>query len=107
FRKEIFKTEYLILLASVFLMAFSVLVDIVHDDPRLNVLVLNATGAHPDLLGEVAVLFEETSKGLGVLTWLIYFSRVLFINVLPAKNNDNLGTSRRRMTSAPFSQEIK
>ncbi|HVG40491.1 MAG TPA: hypothetical protein VM888_02675 [Chitinophagaceae bacterium] len=104
FRKEIFKTEYLILLASAFLISLSVLVDVLHDSSRLYVFFLKITGMPQGLLDEMAVLLEETAKGMGILTWLIYFSRVLFKNVLPAKDNGNIETSKRKTISAPLSQ---
>jgi len=106
FRTTILKTEYLVLLASIFLIALSVLVDIVHDSQILDATLLNLTGLRPDLLGELAVLLEETSKGLGILTWLIYFSRVLFINVLPAVKHADIETLKRKPISTPVSQEI-
>ena len=106
FRTTILKTEYLVLLASIFLIALSVLVDIVHDSQILDATLLNLTGLRPDLLGELAVLLEETSKGLGILTWLIYFSRVLFINVLPAVKHVDIETLKRKPISTPVSQEI-
>jgi general stress protein CsbA len=99
FRKEILKTEYLILLASISLMSLSVLIDVMHDSQRFDDALLNITGFRPALLGEITVLLEETSKGLGILTWLIYFSRVLFINVLPAVKQAELKTSNRNPVS--------
>ena len=106
FRKIIFKTEYLILLASILLMALSVLIDVMHDSQRFDDALLNITGLRPALLGEITVLLEETSKGLGILTWLIYFSRVLFINVLPAVKHVDIETLKRKPISTPVSQEI-
>jgi hypothetical protein len=105
FRKEIFKTEYLILLASILLMSLSVLIDVIHDSHRFEVFLLNLTGFSFTQLSEISVLLEDTSKGLGIFTWLIYFSRVLFINVLPAVNNVDIDTSKRKSIST-ISQEI-
>ncbi len=107
FRKEIFKTEYLILLASIFLMSLSVLVDVIHDSQRLDTFLLNISGLRPALLGEIAVLLEETSKGLGILTWVIYFSRVLLVNVLPALKQVDIKNSARKSVSTPLSHQIK
>ena len=105
FRNIIFKTEYLILLASIFLMALSVLIDIIHDRQIIDNILLKNSGLRPALIGELSVLFEDTFKGLGIFTWLIYFSRVLFINVLPAVNNVDIDTSKRKSIST-ISQEI-
>jgi len=104
FRNIIFKTEYLILLASIFLMALSVLIDIIHDRQIIDNILLKNSGLRPALIGELSVLFEDTFKGLGIFTWLIYFSRVLFINVLPTVNVDNKTPKRKSIST--ISQEI-
>ena len=83
FRKDIFETEYIIFLVSLSLLSLSVLIDVISDKEIFTAQVLKLTRLNSNQFGQLEVLFEDTSKGLGILTWLIYFSRVTFINVLP------------------------
>jgi hypothetical protein len=106
FRKIIFKTEYLVLLASALLMSLSVFVDIIHDSGVLEGMLLKNSGLRPALIGEISVLLEDSFKGMGISTWLIYFVRVLFINVLPAVEKVDKETLKRTLVSTPLSQQI-
>lgn len=83
FRKVIFKTEYIILLTSILLLSLSIIVDIIHDSGRLTILLEKVTGFNMNKSDDLRILLEDTFKGLGILTWLIYFSRVTFLNVFP------------------------
>jgi hypothetical protein len=83
FRKVIFKTEYIILLTSILLLSLSIIVDIIHDSDRLTILLEKVTGFNMNKSDDLRILLEDTFKGLGILTWLIYFSRVTFLNVFP------------------------
>ena len=105
FRKVILKTDYIILLASVFLMSLSVLCDTLEDMGTYNNALLKLTGLSPAGLGQFAVLFEDTFKGLGIITWLIYFSRVTFTNVLPSVKNSEIENSKRNAVSLAIAQE--
>lgn len=89
FRATIFKTEYIILLASIFLLSLSILVDLIHDSEKLTVLLKKLTGFNMHESDDVRILLEDTFKGLGILTWLTYFFRVTFVNALsPVKTSE-------------------
>lgn len=91
FRKVILKTEFLILLISLSFQSFSVLMDFIHDNHLLTSQLLK-TGLTLNQYNQIAVLFEDTAKGLGILTWLVYFSRTVFINVFTPIKNSNTET---------------
>ncbi len=95
FRKVIFKTEYIILLASLSLQSFSVLIDMINDNEMLSGQLLKLTGLKASQYDQMAVLFEDTFKGLGILTWLIYFSRTVFINVFSPIKNSGIETQNK------------
>ena len=91
FRKVILKTEFLILLISLSFQSFSVLMDFIHDNHLFTSQLLK-TGLTLNQYNQMAVLFEDTAKGLGILTWLVYFSRTVFINVFTPIKNSNTET---------------
>ena len=102
FSKVIFKTEYLILLASILLLSLSVLIDVIEENSQgINVFLLDRTGLRETQLDEIILLIEDTSKGLGIVTWLIYFARVVFVNVLPPVKNATTDSSKRKSISTP------
>jgi hypothetical protein len=87
FRKIILKTEFLILIISLSFQSFSVLMDFIHDNELFSSQLLKA-GLTLRQYNQLAVLFEDTAKGLGILTWLVYFSRTVYKNVFsPIKNS--------------------
>lgn len=87
FRKVIFKTEFIILLASLSLMSLSVLLDVLEDSEKFSAFLLKQTGIKVAKDSEIETLLEDTFKGMGILTWLIYFARVTIVNVLPPVKN--------------------
>lgn len=90
FRKTIFKTDYIILLTSLSLLSLSVLVDVLDESRRFTALTGLSFANHE----EIRILFEDAIfKGLGILTWLVYFSRVAFVNALPQINTANVENS--------------
>lgn len=84
FRKAIFKTDYIIFFSALLLLALSVLVDVICEKKIITAEVIHLNSKQFD---QLEILFEDTFKGLGILTWLIYFSRVTFVNVLPSVIN--------------------
>lgn len=89
FRQAIFKTEYIIFLTSIFLLSLSILVDFIDESKRLTHLLDKLTGFNMHKSEDMRIFLEDTFKGLGILTWLIYFYRVALVNVFsPAKNSE-------------------
>ncbi len=74
FSKIILETEYLIFLSSILLMSLSVFMDLLDENYAEHLKSLFG-------FAEVGVLLEDTFKGLGILTWGIYFSRTVFQKV--------------------------
>lgn len=101
FRKVIFETEYLILLSSILLLSLSVLADVMEDRGSLRSILLNLANNREAVLNQFFVYFEDTFKGLGIITWVVYFSRVVFINILPPAKNTGTETSRRKSVATP------
>lgn len=57
--------------------------------------LLKLTGLKLNQYDQLAVLFEDTFKGMGILTWLIYFSRTVFINVFSPIKNSGIETQNK------------
>lgn len=95
FTKVIFKTEYIILLASILLLSLSVFVDVVYEAHRFTAPLIRLTGLSWNQLEDITKFFEDTSKGMGILTWLIYFSRTVFINVFTPIKNSGIETQNK------------
>lgn len=67
----------------------------INDNEMVTGQLLKLTGLKLSQYDQLAVLFEDTSKGMGILTWLIYFSRTVFINVFSPIKNSGIETQNK------------